>query len=70
MQRKKAVLPRPELSDLSHWLRSHFVDGLANQAIRSTENLDWANEIKLLNWGHDNNDDSPSLEARTSVARD
>ena len=44
-----------------------FVDGLANQAIRGTKNLDWSNEIKLVYGGHCNNDDSPSLEARTSV---
>jgi hypothetical protein len=44
-----------------------FVDGFAGQAIRGTKNLDWANKIKLLYRGHNNNDDSPSLEARTSA---
>jgi hypothetical protein len=44
-----------------------FVDGLANQAIRGTKNLDGANEIKLLHRGHYQNDDSPPLEARASV---
>jgi len=44
-----------------------FVDGLANQAIRGTKNLDWSNEIKLVDGGHYHNDDSPSLEARASA---
>jgi hypothetical protein len=44
-----------------------LIDGPANQAIRGTKNLDRSNEIKLVYGGHYNDDDSPSLEARTSV---
>jgi hypothetical protein len=46
------------------------IDGLAKETIRGTENLDWADEIKFVDWRHDDDDDAPSLEARTSTRTD
>ena len=45
----------------------NFINNPANQAIRSTENLEGADEIKFVDGRHDDGDDALALEARASA---
>ena len=64
-RKQSSLAPNPQIFCIGY--DRDLVVGLANQTIRGTKNLDWANEIKHLYRRHYNNDDSALLEARTSM---